>query len=452
MDTRPSSPSRGSSHTLGIRLVRDNRAVTDILDELAWRGLIAQSTDIDALRDELSRPPVPVYCGFDPTAASLHVGHLVPLLILRRFQLAGHRPIALAGGATGMIGDPSGRSTERVLQTMDVIADNVQHISGQLARFLDFDQGPAAARLANNLDWLAPLSAIDFLRDLGKHFPVNQMLAKESVRTRLEAGGLSYTEFSYMLLQSFDFLELFRREGCRLQVGGSDQWGNITAGIDLVRRVTGEGAHGLTVPLVTSATGEKFGKSTGGGSLWLDPALTTPYAFYQYWINTDDRDVEQYLKMLTFLDREQIASIVAESREKPQLRTGQRTLARELTTLVHGAAETTAVEAASAALFTGGRAALAELDERTLAAALAETPNTTVGRDEAPVLSELLVATSLCKSKSDVRRTVAEGGVYLNNTRVEDGEAAVTPDSWLHGRFLVLRRGKRTVAGVVRSE
>src|ERR1700712_101194 len=367
-------PAEGGPTPHAFAAVRDNRAVTDILDELAWRGLIAQTPDLEALRRELSGAPVSVYCGFDPTAASLHLGNLVPLLILRRFQLAGHRPIALAGGATGMIGDPSGRSTERVLQTMDVIADNVRHISEQLARFLDFE-GPTAARLANNLDWLAPMSAISFLRDLGKHFPVNQMLAKESVRTRLEAGGLSYTEFSYMLLQSFDFLELFRRESCRLQVGGSDQWGNITAGIDLIRRVTGEPAHGLTVPLVTSATGEKFGKSTGGGSLGLDAALTTPYAFYQYWINTDDRDVEQYLKMLTFLDREQIESVVAETREKPQLRTGQRTLARELTTLVHGAHETAAVEAASAALFSGGRAALADLDARTLAAALAETPN-----------------------------------------------------------------------------
>lgn len=423
--------------------------MTDILDELAWRGLIAQSTDADALRDELSRGPVSVYCGFDPTATSLHVGNLVPLLILRRFQLAGHRPIALAGGATGMIGDPSGRSSERVLQTSEVIADNVRHISGQLQRFLDFDEGPSAARLANNLDWLAPMSAIDFLRDLGKHFPVNQMLAKESVRARLEAGGLSFTEFSYMLLQSFDFLELFRREDCRLQVGGSDQWGNITAGIDLIRRVTGQSAHGLTVPLVTSATGEKFGKSTGGGSLWLDPALTTPYAFYQYWINTDDRDVEQYLKMLTFLDREQIAAVVAESLEKPQLRAGQRTLARELTTLVHGGSETAAVEAASAALF--GRGELAELDERTLGSALTETPHVEVPSGGVTTAAELLTATGLCTSRSEARRAVTQGGVYLNNVRVEDAEAPVDPASWLHGRYLVVRRGKRSVAGAIRG-
>jgi tyrosyl-tRNA synthetase len=425
--------------------------VTDILDELSWRGLLAQSTDPEALRAELARGPVSVYCGFDPTGASLHVGNLVPLLILRRFQLAGHRPIALAGGATGMIGDPSGRSSERVLQTLEVIADNVRRITGQLSRFLDFAPGPVAARLANNLDWLAPLSAIDFLRDVGKHFPVNGMLGKESVRTRLEAGGLSYTEFSYMILQSYDFLELFRRDGCVLQVGGSDQWGNITAGIDLIRRVEGAPAHGLTVPLVTSATGEKFGKSTGGGSLWLDAELTSPYAFYQYWINTDDRDVEHYLKMLTFLDREQIDEIVTRSGEKPHLRIGQRRLAQELTTLVHGEQETSAVEAASAALFGNQRSALAQLDERTLGSALLEAPHTEVDVSAEPTLADLLVATSLCRSKGDVRRTVAEGGIYLNNTRVVDAESPVPADAWLHDRFLVLRRGKRSLAGVVRA-
>jgi tyrosyl-tRNA synthetase len=431
--------------------------VPDILDELSWRGLLSQSTDPDSLRAELSRPPATLYCGFDPTATSLHVGNLVPLLTLRRFQLAGHRPIALAGGATGMIGDPSGRSSERVLQTMEVIADNVRHISVQLQRFLDFgsdsgsdsdsDQGPTAAVLADNLEWLAPISAISFLRDLGKHFPVNTMLGKESVRARLEAGGMSYTEFSYMLLQSYDFLELFRREGCVLQVGGSDQWGNITAGIDLIRRIEGRPAHGLTVPLVTSATGEKFGKSSGGGNLWLDPALTSPYAFYQYWINTDDRDVEQYLKMLTFLSRDQIEAIVDEGRERPAARTGQRRLAVELTTLVHGAGETAAVQAASAALF--GRGALVELDERTLASVLAETPHAEADPDSGPSLAELLTLTGLCASRSEARRAVNQGGAYVNNTRAEDADAPLARDAWLHGRFLVLRRGKRSVAGVL---
>jgi tyrosyl-tRNA synthetase len=422
--------------------------VTDILDELSWRGLIAQTTDPDALREELGRAPVSVYCGFDPTAPSLHVGHLVPLLILRRFQLAGHRPIALAGGATGMIGDPSGRASERVLQTLEVIADNVRQISGQLARFLDLD-GPTGAVMTNNLDWLAPLSAIDFLRDLGKHFPVNGMLQKDSVRSRLEAGGLSYTEFSYMVLQSYDFLELLRREGCTLQVGGSDQWGNITAGIDLIRRVEGRSVHGLTVPLVTSATGEKFGKSTGGGSLWLDPERTSPYAFFQYWLNTDDRDVEKYLKMLTFLSREEIEQLVAETRDRPQARAAQRRLARELTTLVHSAADTAAVEAASAALF-DPRGDLAALDEPVLRAALTEAQHVEVGQGETPGLAALLVAAGVCKSVGDARRAVAEGGVYLNNVRVEDAYAPPPEDAWLHGRFLVLRRGKRTVAGVLR--
>jgi tyrosyl-tRNA synthetase len=296
------------------------------------------------------------------------------------------------------------------------------------------------------------MSAIDFLRDVGKHFPVNGMLGKESVRTRLEAGGLSYTEFSYMLLQSYDFLELLRRERCLLQVGGSDQWGNITAGIDLIRRVEGLPVHGLTVPLVTTATGEKFGKSTGGGSLWLDPALTSPYAFYQYWINTDDRDVEQYLKMLTFLPKGEIESVLAETRERPQARTGQRRLAAELTTLVHGAGETAAVEAASAALFgRGPHGALAELDERTLGSALAETPHVELGSDTAPSLAELLHATGLCGSRSEARRAVAQGGAYLNNTRITDADAPVDGTEWLHERFLVLRRGKRSVAGVLRG-
>ncbi|MDQ1632994.1 MAG: tyrosyl-tRNA synthetase [Frankiaceae bacterium] len=424
--------------------------MTDILDELAWRGLIAQSTDLDALRETLAQGQAAVYCGFDPTARSLHVGNLVPLLILRRFQLAGHRPIALAGGATGMIGDPSGRASERVLQTLDVIGQNVQAISGQLERFLDFDDGPNGAKLADNLDWLAPMSAIDFLRDVGKHFPVNTMLAKDSVRSRLDAGGLSYTEFSYMLLQSYDFLELLRREGCSIQVGGSDQWGNITAGIDLIRRTEGRPAHGLTVPLVTSATGEKFGKSTGGGSLWLDPELTSPYAFYQYWINTDDRDVEQYLKKLTFLGREEIEAVVAQGVERPQDRIGQRRLAQELTTLVHGQAETDAVEAASQALFSRD-GDLSVIEERALAGALAELPGMHVDLGAAPSLVDLLTGTGLYASKGEVRRAVAQGGAYVNNERVTDADAAVPAQAWLHGRFLVLRKGRRSLAAVTRG-
>jgi tyrosyl-tRNA synthetase len=320
---------------------------------------------------------------------------------------------------------------------------NVERIGKQLAHFVDLSEGRGL--LVNNIEWTAGLSVIDFLRDIGKHFPVNVMLAKETVRARLEGGGISYTEFSYMLLQSMDFLELFRREGCRLQVGGSDQWGNLTAGLDLIRRVEGAHVHALSWPLVTSATGEKFGKSTGGGALWLDPELTSPYAFYQYWINVDDRDAGTYLRYFTFLSREEIEALDAETAERPQARSAQRRLAQELTTLVHGAAETERVEAASRALFGAGE--LGALDAGTLAAALAEAP-TAVVEGEVPSVTELLALTGLVPSRSAARRTVAEGGAYLNNRRVEDADAAPTGDDLLHGRWLVLRRGKRNVAGV----
>ena len=297
----------------------------EILDELAWRGLIAQTTDADALRSDLAAGPMTLYCGFDPTAESLHAGNLLQLVTLRRFQLAGHVPIVLAGGATGLIGDPSGRSSERDFVTREEVEARVERIKPQLERFVDISGG--RARLANNIDWTEQLSALDFLRDVGKHFSVNVMLSRESVSARLEAGGISYTEFSYMLLQSFDFLELYRRHGCRLQTGGSDQWGNIVAGLDLIRRVEGGTAHALTTPLVTSASGEKFGKSTGGGRLWLDPALTSPYAFFQYWINVDDRDVGPYLRYFTFLTREEIEALDKETADRPQARTAARKLA-----------------------------------------------------------------------------------------------------------------------------
>jgi tyrosyl-tRNA synthetase len=415
----------------------------DVIDELSWRGLIAHSTDLDALRRELADGPVSLYYGCDPTAPSLHVGNLIGLNVLRWFQAAGHRPIALAGGATGFIGDPGGRSSERTLMTAAEVEANVERIGKQLAHFVDLSEGRGL--LVNNIEWTAGLSVIDFLRDIGKHFPVNVMLAKETVRARLEGGGISYTEFSYMLLQSMDFLELFRREGCRLQVGGSDQWGNLTAGLDLIRRVEGAHVHALSWPLVTSATGEKFGKSTGGGALWLDPELTSPYAFYQYWINVDDRDAGTYLRYFTFLSREEIEALDAETAERPQARSAQRRLAQELTTLVHGAAETERVEAASRALFGAGE--LGALDAGTLAAALAEAP-TAVVEGEVPSVTELLALTGLVPSRSAARRTVAEGGAYLNNRRVEDADAAPTGDDLLHGRWLVLRRGKRNVAGV----
>ena len=414
----------------------------DIIDELTWRGLVAQTTDEAALRKDLADGPMTLYCGFDPTAPSLHVGSLVPLLALRRFQLQGHRPIALAGGATGLIGDPSGRSAERQLLTEDVVRGWVERLRGQMSHFLDLDGG---ALIENNLDWTAPLSALAFLRDIGKHFPVNQMLARESVSARLEGGGLSYTEFSYQVLQSFDFLELYRRHGCRLQVGATDQWGNITAGLDLLRRVEGASAHALCFPLITDSSGAKIGKSTGGGNVWLDPEMTTPYALYQFLINIADSDVGTYLRLITFLSREEVEELDVATKERPQARQAQRRLAQEVTTLVHGEEETARVEAASRALF--GQGELAGLDEATLTAALKEAPTARVGAP-LPAVADLLVATGLDGSRSAARRTISEGGAYVNNARIADPDAVPAPEDLLHGRWLVLRKGKRNVAGV----
>ena len=414
----------------------------DIIDELTWRGLVAQTTDEAALRKDLADGPMTLYCGFDPTAPSLHVGSLVPLLALRRFQLHGHRPIALAGGATGLIGDPSGRSAERQLLTEDVVRGWVERLRGQMSHFLDLDGG---ALIENNLDWTAPLSALAFLRDIGKHFPVNQMLARESVSARLEGGGLSYTEFSYQVLQSFDFLELYRRHGCRLQVGATDQWGNITAGLDLLRRVEGASAHALCFPLITDSSGAKIGKSTGGGNVWLDPEMTTPYALYQFLINIADSDVGTYLRLITFLSREEVEELDVATKERPQARQAQRRLAQEVTTLVHGEEETALVEAASRALF--GQGELAGLDEATLTAALKEAPTARVGAP-LPAVADLLVATGLDGSRSAARRTISEGGAYVNNARIADPDAVPAPEDLLHGRWLVLRKGKRNVAGV----
>jgi tyrosyl-tRNA synthetase len=418
--------------------------VPDIIDELSWRGLVAQSTDLDALRGELATGPLTLYCGFDPTAPSLHAGNLMPLLTLRRFQQAGHRPIVLAGGATGMIGDPR-EVGERAMQSSETVAEWTERIRGQLERFVDFDDGPTGAITANNLDWTSDLPVLSFLRDVGKHFSVNVMIARETVKARLEGSGISYTEFSYLLLQSMDFLELFRRHGCRLQIGGSDQWGNILGGVDLIRRVEQTPVHALTTPLVTNAGGEKFGKSTGGGSLWLDPALTSPYAFYQYWINVDDRDAGRYLRYFTFLGRDEISALEEATASRPAAREAQRRLAQELTSLVHGADETGRVEAASRALF--GQGDLHELDPGTLDAALQEAPHAAVARPLPPV-AELLVATGLDASRSAARRTISEGGAYVNNARVSDPDAAPDPGDLLHGRWLVLRKGKRNVAGV----
>ena len=415
-----------------------------ILDELHWRGLIAQSTDDDALRSALDRGPVTLYAGFDPTGPSLHMGHLVPLLTLRRFQLAGHRPIALAGGATGLIGDPTGKSAERTLLTAETVGGYVERIRSQLSRFLDFD-GAAAAVLTNNLDWTANLTTVDFLRDVGKHFSVNVMLSRDTVRRRLDAGGISFTEFSYLLLQSMDYLELFRRYGCTLQIGGSDQWGNIVGGVDLIRRVEAATSHALTVPLVTDASGEKFGKSTGGGSLWLDPELTSPYAWYQYWIHTDDTDVVTRLRTFTFLTQEEIDALGETVTSRPAAREAQRVLAAELTTLVHGRTATEQVQAASAALF--GRGELMALSEPMLAAALHEAGAVQVN-GELPGVAAMLHRSGLCPSTSAARRAVVDGGAYVNNTRITDVDWKPTPGDLLHGRWLVLRRGKRSIAGV----
>ena len=422
---------------------------TTILDELGWRGLIAQSTDIDALAAAEADGPMTVYAGFDPTAPSLHAGNLVPLLTLQRFQRAGHRPIVLAGGATGMIGDPRDAG-ERTLNTTDTVAQWSERIRGQLERFVDFDDSPTGAIVENNLNWTAELSAIDFLRDVGKHFSVNVMLDRDTIRRRLDGEGISYTEFSYMLLQANDYVELHQRYGCGLQIGGSDQWGNIIAGVRLVRQKLGASVHALTVPLVTSADGTKFGKSTGGGSLWLDPEMTSPYAWYQYFVNTADADVIRYLRWFTFLSAEELAELEEATATRPHERAAQRRLAQELTTLVHGAAATEAVEHASQALF--GRGELGRLDEATLAAALRETAVAELKPGGPDGIVDLLVATGLSASKGAARRTIAEGGVSVNNVRVDGEDWVVGPSDFLHGRWLVLRRGKRNIAGVERVD
>jgi len=417
----------------------------NILDELTWRGLIAQSTDLDALRKDLEAGPVTLYAGFDPTGPSLHAGHLVPLLALKRFQRAGNRPIVLAGGATGLIGDPRDVG-ERTMNSADTVADWAGRIRGQLERFVDFDDSPTSAVIENNMNWTGKMSAIDFLRDVGKHFSVNVMLARDTVKRRLESDGMSYTEFSYMLLQANDYLHLRRDLGCTLQVGGSDQWGNIIAGVELNRRVDGESVHAMTVPLVTSADGKKFGKSTGGGSLWLDPEMTSPYAWYQYFVNTGDADVIKYLRWFTFLTADELAELETATAERPHAREAQKRLAAEMTTLVHGEHNTRAVELASQALF--GKAELAELDESTLAAALKEASVSELAPGEPRTIIDLLVTSGLCESKGAARRAVNEGGASVNNQKVSTDDWEPAASDLLHGSWLVVRRGKRNFAGV----
>ena len=416
-----------------------------LLDDLTWRGSIAQSTDRAELEKYLSNPGASLYLGFDPTAPSLHIGNLVALTLLRRFQLAGYKPIALVGGATGLVGDPSGRSAERSLNEADLVADWVERIRKQLEGFLDFT-GKNAAIMANNLDWTAPVSAIEFLRDIGKHFSVNQMLAKDSVASRLESGGISYTEFSYQVMQAFDYLELFRRHNCALQIGGSDQWGNIVAGVDLIRRVEAKSAHALTIPLLAKADGTKFGK-TAEGAIWLDPTMTSAYALFQFFLNSDDRDVEQLLKTFSFKSRGELEALFESLKTNPGAREAHRELAREVTTLLHGADQAQKVEVAAKALF--GQGEIRDLDIETLKSALAELPKTRIKRGkEIPSWVDLITSSGVVDSKSAARRVIKEGGAYLNNEKITGEDFTPKSSDLLHGQFLLLRKGKRDLVAV----
>ncbi len=413
----------------------------NLIDDLEWRGLLAHTTDRNALRAALSESSVRYYVGFDPTAPSLHMGNLVQILTARRLQQGGHTPYALVGGATGMIGDPKD-SGERTLNSLDTVKEWVAKVRAQIEPFLSFE-GPNAATMVNNYDWTASLSTIDFLRDIGKHFPVNRMLARDTVKKRLES-GISYTEFSYVLLQSMDYLNLYRDHGVTLQHGGSDQWGNMTGGAELIRRVTGAHVHVIGTPLITKPDGTKYGK-TESDALWLDPEMMSPYAFYQFWLNVDDSQVVDMLKVFTFLTRDEIEELARQTEEKPFLRAGQRALAEQVTTLVHGAEEAGYVQAAAAALFGGGD--LRSLSATTLSAALREAGSVTVS-GEIPSYVDLMVESGLAKSRGDARRTIAEGGAYLNNERVEDPELVPTGADLVGGSWLVLRRGKKTFAGI----
>jgi tyrosyl-tRNA synthetase len=412
----------------------------DILEELKWRGLVSISTDEAELQSALKNAPLTFYCGFDPTAASLHLGNLVQLLVMRRLQLAGHHPLVLIGGATGLIGDPK-PTAERVLNTKETVADWVQRLGSQAQRFLSFE-GSNQAKLVNNLDWTAPLSSIDFLRDIGKHFRVGKMLSKDAVSARLNSdAGISFTEFSYQILQGMDFLELYRRNNCVLQIGGSDQWGNLTSGTDLIHKVEGKSAHILATPLITDSEGKKFGKSEGN-AIWLDTELTSPYAFYQFWLNVEDSNTVNLLKVFTFLSKDEIDELAQQVASEPHLRAAQKRLAYEVTSLVHSAEATDAVIAASQALF--GQGELDQLDRQTLKAALEALPNASASLGSG--IAELLVETGLVASLSAGRRAIAEGGVYLNNSRVDDEKAVL--DQAIMGDFAVLRRGKKTLAGI----
>jgi len=415
----------------------------NVWQELKWRGLVHVSTDEAELEALLAGEPITYYCGFDPTAPSLHLGNLVQLLNMRRLQLAGHRPLGLVGGSTGLIGDPR-QTAERVLNTPETVNEWVGNLQGQVGRFLSFE-GPSAARMVNNLDWTAPLSAIDFLREIGKHFRVGTMIKKDIVAARLNSDeGISYTEFSYQILQGMDYLQLYRDYGCVLQTGGSDQWGNLTSGTDLIRKVEAKSVHAYGTPLITNSDGTKFGKSEGN-AIWLDAHMCSPYAFYQFWLNTADADVVNRLKVFTFKTRAEIEALGDAVAERPFAREGQRALAYDVTSLVHGTEAADKVIAASAALF--GQGSLRELDEPTLIAATAELPNAVVAQGGTGIV-DLLVASGLSDSKSAARRTVSEGGAYVNNLKVSDAESVVDAAELLHGRYLLVRRGKKNLAMV----
>ena len=416
-----------------------------LLEDLEWRGLIAQSTDRKELEKALSKP-ISLYLGVDPTAPSMHLGNLVVFLVLRRFQLAGHRPIPLVGGATGLVGDPSGKNDERTLNEEKLVADWVAKIKKQVEKIIDFSDKKTGAVMVNNLDWTKPVSALDFLRDIGKHFSVNQMLAKDSVANRLATAGISYTEFSYQVLQAFDYLELYRRNDCKLQIGGSDQWGNIVAGLDLIRKVEGGTAHALTIPLLAKSDGTKFGK-TASGAIWLDSTMTSAYEFFQFWLNSDDADMPKLLKVFSMKDRKEIERLIETVNTNPGAREAHRELAREMTTLIHGADMAKKVEEAAKALF--GQGEISELDLATLDSALSQLPKTQVKKgDPFPTWVDLLAATGVVDSKSAARRIVKEGGAYLNNKKVENEDFTPSKSDLLHGKYLLLRKGKRDLAAV----
>ena len=416
-----------------------------LLDDLEWRGLIAQSTDRKELESALAKP-ISLYLGVDPTAASLHIGNLVVVLVLRRFQLSGHRPIALVGGATGLVGDPSGKNDERTLNEEKLVAEWVSKIRKQVEKILDFKDKDTSAKLVNNLDWTKAVSALELLRDIGKHFSVNQMLAKDSVATRLSSTGISYTEFSYQVLQAYDYLELYRRDQCKLQIGGSDQWGNIVAGLDLIRKIEGGSAHALTVPLLAKSDGSKFGK-TASGAIWLDESMTSAYEFFQFWLNSDDADMPKFLKVFSMKSRAEIEELIEKVKTNPGAREAHRELAKEMTTLIHGGAMAKSVEEAAKALF--GHAEIGDLDLKTLDSALSQLPKTTIKKgDPYPTWVDLLAATGVVESKSAARRIVKEGGGYLNNKKVESEDFTPSKADLLHGKYLLLRKGKRDLAAV----